>query len=407
MLQCNVCQNELNDPIYSSALPHSLTSLCEIIPGYTMIYFCTACGHVQTNRLENLDHFYDEQYRILIDSEDEDQLYSMSGGKKVYRGEHQASTVLSKIHLPHGAHVLDYGAAKGHTLRKLLQQRRDLVPYAFDVSDMYQKFWDKFIPRHQQACYETPAHWQGQFDLVTSYFVAEHVADLENYFLSITKLLKPGGQLFFIVPNVMANIADFLVVDHVNHFTPASLKNLLTCLELEEICIDTDAHESAFVVTARKPLDEFYRLKVYLPQKPSFSVNPSGVNYNETVEQLKTRISAMAIYWQRAAHDILTFEQSRKNITPAAVYGSGFYGAYITSCLQQPDSVACYLDANPFRQGKLLFGKQVISPSELPDSTRVVYVGLNPRIAKNAMAGVHGWEHRSFDYFFLPEFTIA
>jgi SAM-dependent methyltransferase len=406
MSQCNVCQNELTKPIYSSGMPHSLTSLCDIIPGYTMVYFCTCCGHVQTNQLENTDQFYDTDYKILIDSEDEDQLYAIKDGVKIYRGEHQANTVLSKVDIPRGAKILDYGAAKGHTIRKLLEKRSDLIPHVFDVSDMYKSFWDKFVPSSNQACYETPASWNGRFDLITSFYVAEHVVNLESYFLAITNLLAPGGTLFFTVPNILANVADFLVVDHVNHFTWASLRNLLAGLELENITIDDKSHDSAFVVTARKPQEEFYRLKVFAPENQQNLWTASDEAGNPHL-QLKHTIDRMANYWRRAQQEIVNFERSRSKAEPAAVYGSGFYGAYITSCLEQPESVSHYLDANPYRQGKQLFGKQVIAPGMLPDSTRLIYVGLNPRIAKEAMARVPGWEHRSPDFFFLPELTIA
>jgi FlaA1/EpsC-like NDP-sugar epimerase len=101
---------------------------------------------------------------------------------------------------------------------------------------------------------------------------------------------------------------------------------------------------------------------------------------------------ALARYWV-ALSDRIRSAETRRGNSPAAIYGSGFYGAYIASTLQQPDLVRCFLDRSPYQQGKTLFDKPVVAPEQLPDDVRTLYVGLNPTVARAALASME-WPHQ-------------
>src|SRR6516164_6076150 len=135
-MQCNLCENSLERPLYQSPNNLSVTSLRQVYPVRTEVYFCARCGHLQTPELTDLDEYYDQTYKMLIDTDEEDQLYEVVGDRTVYRYPHQAQTLLAKVSLPSGARVLDYGAAKGTTLKHTLASRPDLRAHLFDVSRM-------------------------------------------------------------------------------------------------------------------------------------------------------------------------------------------------------------------------------------------------------------------------------
>lgn len=196
-------------------------------PERVAVAFCGACGHLQTEALADLGEYYDRNYKILIGSEDEDQLYAVVDGRKVFRTEHQVNTLLAKVPLPTGARVLDYGCAKSSSLRRLTELRPDLEPHVFDVSDMYLPYWNRFVRPENCALYTLKPEWANHFDLITSFFALEHVADPQVLARTVAGLLKPGGHFYCIVPNVYANTADFVVADHVNHFSAASLRRLM------------------------------------------------------------------------------------------------------------------------------------------------------------------------------------
>jgi SAM-dependent methyltransferase len=383
-MQCNLCGYSLDRPVYQSPTNLSVTSLRHLYPVRTVVYFCPRCGHLQTPELTDLNAYYDQTYKMLIDTDDEDQLYEVVGDRSVYRYPHQAQTLFAKVSLPSGARVLDYGAAKGTTLKHVLARRPDLLAHLFDVSRMYIPFWEKFLPPDNWAVYQPKHEWAGSFDLVTSFFVLEHTAQPLSMLSAVRKLLRPGGQFYFIVPNVYANICDFVVADHVNHFSAASLRYALGRTGFEQVEIDERAHHSAFIVIARN-----------VDPAPVSSALESGAS-----EDLQARVENMAAYWQSFADKIRHFERAYA-LEPSAIYGAGFYGTLTATALANSAKVVCFVDRNPHLQGKTLLDKPVLAPEQLPHDVRVVYVSLNPAIAKAEMKKLPSWVGRPLTYYYL------
>lgn len=378
-----MCQTPLGEPVYRSPGKISVTSLCAIRDEAIEVRFCDRCGHTSTPPLPGLRAYYHEEYKILIDSDEEDQLYAVREGRKIYRTEHQAETLERKTRLASGARVLDYGAAKASTLRALAQRRPDLVPHAFDVSDLYLPFWKRFLRPDQFAVFETPLEWAGSFDLVTAFFSLEHVAEPRGFLKSVRSLLKPGGTLYAIVPNVFSNTADLVVSDHINHFSRHSIAHLLALAGFQALEIDDQSHTSAWVVTARPSPDDG------LPTEPA--APPPG---------LRQEVEGMGDYWRTFGDRVAAFEEQTGRGRPAAVYGSGFYGTFISTCLRDRSAVRCFVDQNPFRQKQRLLDKPILAPDALPEEIEVVYVGLNPLHARAAIDSLDMWRGREREFFF-------
>jgi SAM-dependent methyltransferase len=308
--------------------------------------------------------FYDVGYRISLDHEDEDQVYEVNGSQIVYRTEHQASTLLEKLKLTQGALLLDYGCAKASTPRHMLRKRPDLQLHLFDVSEMYLSHWKRLVPDIQRcATYRTPATWAGRFDVVTSFFALEHVPAPQAMVGHVASLLNKEGVFYGIVPDTFGNVADFLVADHVNHFTETSLYRLLSACGFVEISIDATVHRGALVFSARR------------------SGHPTPP---PPLPQVLERSRRLAGYWQALPGELRAAELAAGD-TPAAIYGSGFYGTYIAKQLVRPERIQCFVDKSPFQQGKTLMERTVVAPEQLPAQVRTLYVGLNPVIAREAL----------------------
>ncbi|WP_374667328.1 class I SAM-dependent methyltransferase [Ramlibacter sp.] len=380
-MHCNICHAALGDPLYESTSDQSLTSLCELRPGRTRVWLCPSCGHLLSDELQDVARYYETEYRILLDHDEEDQIYDTRGDRIVYRTEHQVDTLVTQLALPEGARLLDYGCAKASTPRMLLTRRPDLQVHLFDVSAMYQAHWDRFVPRERQAMHETPPDWQGRFDVVTSFFSLEHIPQPARTLAHIAGLLGPQGVLYGIVPDTFGNIADFVVVDHVNHFTRPSLHRLLADAGFQEIVIDDRLHRGALVFRAGK----------------------TG-RHTAAPEVAGTLAAAqdLARYWS-AIGDRIRAAEAEAGDVPSAIYGSGFYGAFIASTLRQPDRLRCVLDRSPFRQGKTLFGTPIVAPQACDAAVKRMYVGLNPSIARQAMAQVPELAGRELQLVFLDE----
>ncbi len=378
---CIVCGTEAGDPIFASEGSFSLTTMLDVLPEPTVVLFCDRCGHLQTRPLPDLEHYYSQHYQVLVNSEDEDQYVSLRDGRNVLRNSYQIETLLGKIQIPHGARVLDYGCAKSATMRILQSLRADVEPHVFDVSDLYIPFWEKFIVPGRWATHIVPGEWTGQFDLVTSFFALEHVERPVEFMKQVRNLIKPGGIFYGIVPNAYGNVADFVVADHVSHFSESSLRELLEEGGFEVMDIDAEVHTGAWIFVGRRS-DEVRRDR--------------GA---DVVLETRKQALEMADYWKAFGDRAREFEEGVRGKS-AIIYGSGFYGMYIMTCLRDPSTVVAFLDRNPHRQNQRMADRPILDPSDAPEAAEVVYVGLNPRIAREAISSVEALHDRGLKFFF-------
>jgi trans-aconitate methyltransferase len=380
-MRCNICQTLLDSPIYSSRSGKALTSLCQSIAGQTRVWSCGHCGHIMTEQLFDAQRYYAQDYKILLSHDEEDQIYDIKAdGQIVYRSQHQLNTLLAKLNLPQAARMLDYGCAKAAMPKLILEHRADLKVHLFDVSEMYLSHWQRLLSPDRWAINTTPDQWQKSFDVITSYFALEHIDDPVTSMRKVADLLKPNGVFYGIVPDVIGNVADFIVIDHVNHFTEASLHYALSAAGFRDIEIDQDAHRGALVFIAR------------LQDK-----NQSAAS---SVQQALEQAHELANYWI-ALDQTISRTQEKFAGLPFVIYGSGFYGSYIASMLNQAGNLLCFLDASPYQQGKTVAGMPVLAPDHIPAETQLLYVGLNPAIARKVMNEASWLKGRSIQLVFL------
>lgn len=382
---CNVCQNKLGAPVYSTTGDISITSLCELIPFSSHVYYCQSCGHTQTSPLDNVEEYYSENYKILVDSEEEDQIITFPDGRKEFRFELQAKTFFNKVNISSDAKILDYGCAKSTTLKRVCEKKKDITPYLFDVSEIYIPFWSTFVKPENWATFEPKDEWRDSFDVITSFFSLEHVSEPVEMMHNIHALLKDEGLFYCIVPNTFVNTADFVVADHVNHFSAPSLEFLLKHSGFEIVEIDQEVHYGAFVIVARKTRDV------------------AGDDKYPLTDKVNDDVLSISKYWSGISKDIKQFEQlhSRQEVV-SAIYGSGFYGSFIATCLSDFERVKVFIDQNPYRQGMKLMGKSIVSPEVLSRDIQIIYVGLNSNVAKNSIKPIDSFNGLDIQFYFLP-----
>ncbi len=383
-MTCNICATGLDEPVYESET--SLTSVFDIFPQPTRVRICRNCGHLQTDEIEDAAAFYDTEYTFLTGSEDEDHIYEVHDGNKIYRTGHQIDVLRRKLELDAATKILDYGCAKSSMMRTLQKDQPALSPFLYDVSDRYVPFWEKFAEPSNWAVYRMPSSWDGYFDVVTSFFALEHITRPAEVVDQIMRLLTPGGVFYGIVPNVLTNSADLIVIDHVNHFTRSSLDCLLTSAGLEVQEIDAEVHRGAFVFIATRPMES--------------TGATWAVNEKEVVETSRA-LHGLAEFWSSAAARLRDAEQDTADDGELAVYGAGFYGAFIKSCLLQPERIRCFIDQSPFLQSRGVAGVPVLPPDDLPQDIHKVFVGLNPRHAKEVIENVAAFSGRDLSFIYI------
>ena len=361
MKACRICNHDLGMPDYAAPAP-AMTSLSTRIAMPTEVYVCRDCGHVQSPDLPDVQAFYDHDYRISLQSDDHDQLYAIENDMPIFRTEHQAR-LLEMVDIAQDANVLDFGAAKAHTLRRFLSKRPDLNPFVFDVSEDYRTHWADWIPTDSQATYRLPDHWNGKFDLITAHFVIEHVADPIDVLRSLAGCLRTGGRLFFTVPDPVGNPGDMLVADHLNHFVPSSLDRLLHLSGLKPISIRQDLFRGAHVILAE--------------------VGESDLHLETDVKPALDVLNA----WRTTLDTLPALLEGGGN-GPIAIYGAGFYGSLFSG--YTGERAICFLDQNPHLQGGTLSGLPILAPKECPP-VAVVLAALSPKRARTILPANQPW----------------
>lgn len=363
--RCTLCDSNSLYLIYDSGKGVSVTSVSQIHSGRTQVYYCPSCCHVHTEGMVDTADYYSEDYNINLSHEDEDQLYEMNGERKVYRTEHQLNVLTSKIDIDSCTHVLDYGCAKSSMGSKLLELHKTLDLCLFDVSSAYETYWERMVDKGNCAVSETPSHWNNKFDLLTSFFSMEHIVDIRAALKHMISLIADGGKLYAIVPYVLGNIADLVVIDHVHHFTQESLKYVLEDTGFCDVQIDKDAHRGALVVIATKGKIQKTVVPVAAPH-------------------VETQIRKISEFWTGYANRV---RQAELAVSGAlAIFGAGFYGMFSYVCLIQRERVKMFLDNNTFLQNRKILNVPIVSPTEITPEVEGVLVGLNPTIARNVIA---------------------
>jgi SAM-dependent methyltransferase len=301
--------------------------------------------------------------------------------KPIYRTDAQAQVILDMFPLKPAAKILDYGAAKGATLRKIASKRSDISPYIFDVSEDYRNSWAAWLPTNSCATYELNTAWKGRFDLITAHYVLEHVPQAVASLMNLKSFLAPDGAIFFSVPDWESNPGDLLVADHVNHFTATSIRRAVREAALKVKRIERTVLPAAFAVLCE----------------------PAGIEPNPRQRDIEATVAIGADCAAGLSRACARLDEkfAANRDRKSAIFGGGFYGAFLFARASAKVPISCFLDNNPHLWSEKFFGLSVLPPKFMPDDIDVVYVGLNPNRAREIVKEIPMLQRAGLELVFL------
>ncbi|WP_394692285.1 class I SAM-dependent methyltransferase [Hyphobacterium sp.] len=171
---------------------------------------CSRCGFVQAlKRPENA--FLMDYYR--------DAHIGHRGGELHFDGKARLAAVAARV--PEGGRIIEIGANDGAFCAELAKAGYDAFGFDPVEADEAAGVEKGFLEAGVASVAPRSA------DAVIAYYVLEHVIDAGAWLRSALALLKDGGALILEVPNYATHPQDSLNPEHLLHFTPETLRELL------------------------------------------------------------------------------------------------------------------------------------------------------------------------------------
>jgi SAM-dependent methyltransferase len=365
---CPVC-----DARTAIALHHQAFVLPDGHPladGYDVVC-CQPCGFVYADT----DVPQEAYERFYSDSSKYADVQTSTGGGDLPWDDRRLEETAGEItrHLPNrDARIVDVGCANGGLL-KWLSAAGYRALHGVDPARACAVAAERFpnVRGHVGSLFDLPAEVRDADLLILSH-VLEHVRDIGRAMNSVFEVVRSGGRVYVEVPDatryadcLSAPLQDFNT-EHINHFSPHSLRSLLGRHGFELVAAGQKTIEAAagvpypalWAVATRRPARHGA-----LPVGRDDSLQPAIERYIARSLELIARIDAH-------------LERELAGVSELVVWGTGQTTLKLlaVTALRHANIVA-FADANPVMHGKRLRGAPIMAPERLGQYTQPILVG--------------------------------
>lgn len=359
---CHLCGAQALDVIGGPSVWGRVTSDVQPwAPGKTLAV-CRACGTVQTIATPawsaEADRIY-AQYAIYHQADGAEQsVFNQASGAAMSRSRRLLDRLSTQIDFPAEGRMLDVGCGNGGMLRAMLACRPEWRAIGADRSSAYGAEIDAIAPNCQFHNGELSAI-DGVFDLVTLVHVLEHVVDPRGVLAAVREKLSPDGRLLIQAPNFPRNPFDLAIADHCTHFTETTLPPLLESAGFEIELVRSDLAPRELTAVARPG---------------AFAAPAATVDWRREADRLNAA--------RRWLEDFLDHARAAVAGRAFGVFGSSIGAVWLDHNLDRTS--AFFVDEDPLRVGRRLFGRPILHPQEV-DRAQPVVMALAPDIAQSVL----------------------
>jgi SAM-dependent methyltransferase len=202
---------------------------------------CQSCNGVwlaNPPKPEEMGLHYTEDYHKAIVAAGE--------GSAASRWKNQVKMISQ--HKPAGGSILDIGCSSGGFLSTLNKSSWELYGIEMEESTAERARATTGARVFVGDAIEAP-FLPASFDVITCFDVLEHVYSPRQFLTKVLYWLKPGGIFYALMPNIDSwesrvfgtHWFGLELPRHLSHFSPRSLRYLMTDLGFEEVCVRTPA----------------------------------------------------------------------------------------------------------------------------------------------------------------------
>jgi len=341
-IQCPICGHDRFETAYEKKFIVIMNDEHYIWPTTQVI--CKKCGMVFTNPQpvnSVLEMYYSTTYNYYGE---------ISPTPRIQQFNFMKKHIPSKF-----KRVLEVGAFNGYFLNILRDNGYEvhgIEPSRIGVEQAKNKFGinieNRFFDEEYVESFVNKK--KKQFDIVCFFHVLEHIKRPLEFLKLVKKVSREDGYIFLEVPDaerpLVNNVADFFSIEHINHFTEMSLKNLANLLGLNIIAFDKPKEISVIRVIYRKIDNKTSNTKI----ENNFSnmkkiMKEYKEDKNLFIEKIKDRLH---------------------NYDKIVVYGAGMHTSQlVTQGLLDLNKVEYIIDSNEAKWGKDFLGFKISPPDIL------------------------------------------
>ena len=349
-----------------------VTSDCVPFRAGGRLLVCGVCGAAQSPAdrqwFDEIDEIYRAYRSFQTYGGPEQQVLDANTGELRPRSQVLLDCLCALPGFPRKGTVLDVGCGGGATLRAF-SERGDwrLFGHEIDGRDLPLL---RAIPGFEQLFTGPLTEIGATFDAVALVHSLEHFVDPLSALQDLRTKVAPGGRLIAQVPDAGDNAFEYLVADHMVHFTAQSLSRLVARAGFSVECLSAK--------WVRKELSLTSRPSNGGPGKPGLS------KAGDPIGDVRAQVRWLGRFLDAAA-------QASHGVERFGLFGSTVAATWL--CAMLGDAVGFFVEEDANRVGRIHMNRPILSPEQVPPGS-LVYVALIPGLARRvavrlANCGIH------------------
>jgi 2-polyprenyl-3-methyl-5-hydroxy-6-metoxy-1,4-benzoquinol methylase len=275
----------------------------------------------------------------------EQHVFSAPTGRMRPRSEVLVENLQALPGTPRSGRLLDVGCGNGVTLRAFAQ----LGGWTLHGLELHDRNLASLsaIAGFQTLHTCAPEELSESFDLITVIHALEHFPDPCTSLRQLRSRLQRGGALFVQVPNAAANPFDYVVADHLCHFSPRTIEVLLQRAGFRRIKVFTDWIVKEISVLAWEHAGD---------------APPEAPGISSPVPEIQHHVN-----WLNSV--IAHARRMAAGSAPFGLFGSSISATWLWSTVS--DRVEFFVEEDPSRIGRQHLGCPILSPQQVPPGSLV------------------------------------
>lgn len=358
-LICKVCGAASVEELSAYHSLPRVTSDCVPFRARGRLFLCLVCGAAQSptdaQALDELREIYSTYRSFQQYGGPEQHVLDAQTGHLRPRSQILLDRLCALPAFPRHGAVLDVGCGGGATLRAF-SERGGWRLFGHEI-DSREFALLQAIPGFETLFSGEIREIPGRFDAITMVHSLEHFPGPAVALADLHGKISPAGRLFVEVPDTASNPLEYLVADHVVHFTASTLASLAarSGFAVESISTSWVSKELSMTADAGEGT-----------VAPAPSADPTAaINHvRNDLAWLERFIDAA----RQAAAGARTF----------GIFGSTIAASWLYGLLGP--RVSFFVEEDRHRIGRTHLDRPILSPAQVP-SDAVVFLALVPKVA--------------------------